>query len=263
MTGLVALVRVAELLGVLTGSDCGACQLATDILSRGAAALPNRHDDINVAARYELAATGVLTPEGLPVSARAAELVVVCEILAAASAPVPPSPPEPRLVLTAPQGTAQVSDAERLDGFVLDVIRQATTTLHIGGAFWNEEGFDMLDAVLLPAVEQRGVATTIYVNTPGDQYLAELRGRLDVLRAAGTVSVRWFVGPKPTMLHAKFVIRDRSHGYLGTANLTSWGMSRHVEAGIELTSAQSNRFVTFIEQLDLAGLFDGGAGSST
>jgi hypothetical protein len=57
------------------------------------------------------------------------------------------------------------------------------------------------------------------------------------------------------MLHAKFVIRDRRHGYLGTANLTSWGMQGHIEAGVELTVGQSERFVQFLAQLDAANLF--------
>jgi phosphatidylserine/phosphatidylglycerophosphate/cardiolipin synthase-like enzyme len=57
------------------------------------------------------------------------------------------------------------------------------------------------------------------------------------------------------MLHAKFVIADRRIGYLGTANLTSWGFQRHIEAGVELTPGQAERFVMFLEQLEAAGLF--------
>ncbi|WP_371865662.1 phospholipase D-like domain-containing protein [Nocardia ninae] len=67
--------------------------------------------------------------------------------------------------------------------------------------------------------------------------------------------MRWFRGRRPTMLHAKFVIADRQFGYLGTANLTSWGLQGHIEAGIELSSAQAERFVIFLEELEAAGLF--------
>ncbi|RWA21864.1 hypothetical protein MELE44368_14310 [Mycolicibacterium elephantis DSM 44368] len=57
------------------------------------------------------------------------------------------------------------------------------------------------------------------------------------------------------MLHAKFVIADRRLGYLGTANLTSWGFQGHIEAGVQLTAGQAERFVIFLEHLEAAGVF--------
>jgi phosphatidylserine/phosphatidylglycerophosphate/cardiolipin synthase-like enzyme len=252
---MVALVPVAELLAELAGSRTGATRLALELSSRGAAALPRQHDDVALAARHELAAAGVLTDAGVISSGRAAELVIVCDVLAASTVPRPAPSPDPRLVLTVPPGTVPLHDHERLDAFVLDVIRQARHSLHIGGAFWNEDGFELLNSVLLPALQVRAVATTIYVNQPAQEYRADLAARLQHLVQAGPAAVRWFVGTRPTMLHAKFVIRDRSHGYLGTANLTSWGMQNHIEAGVELTAGQSERFVTFLQQLEAASLF--------
>jgi PLD-like domain len=256
VTGLVGLVPLAELLAELAGSRHGATSVALEVLRSGERALDRSHDDLHVAARHQLVLTGVVTEAGVPVPSRAAELVTVCELLASSTLPSPTLPSDPRLVLSAPPGTVPVADRERLDGLVLDVIRRATTSLAIGGAFWNDAGFERLDEVLLPAIRARSIATTIYVNTPDHEFLAPLEARLAQLRTAGPVTVRWFVGPRPTMLHAKFVIRDHIHGYLGTANLTSWGMQGHIEAGVELTAGQSERFVQFVEQLDAAGLFD-------
>jgi len=255
VNGLVGLVPLAELLAEMTGSRPGATNLALNILQSGAANLPTPHDDTHVAARHELAAAGVVTDAGVPVHGRAAELIIVCEVLAASTVPSPTPPPDPRLVLSAPPGTVPVLDNERLDGLVLDVIRQAMTRLDIGGAFWNEGGFEMLDEVLLPAIRTRHIPTTIYANSPDAEHRAALLLRLEGLRTAGPVTIRWFQGPRPTMLHAKFVIRDRRHGYLGTANLTSWGMQGHIEAGVELTVGQSERFVQFLTQLDSANVF--------
>lgn len=255
MNGLVGLVPVAELLAELAGSRAGAARIALELVTRGPAALPRPYDDVTVAARHELGSAGVLTAAGVADPGRTAELIVVCEVLAAATAPAPNPPPDPRLVLTAPPQTVPIRDIERLESFVLDVIRQARRSLHIGGAFWNDEGFALLGSVLTPALRARQVLTTVYVNEPAPAYRQELSARLAELEAAGPLTVRWFAGPRPTMLHAKFVIRDRSHGYLGTANLTSWGMNRHIEAGIELTARQAERFVTFVEQLEAAGLF--------
>lgn len=263
MNGLAGLVPLAELLAEMTGSRPGATNLALRILQCGAAGLPAPHDDTHVATRYELVAAGVVTEAGVPVHGRAAELITVCELLAASTVPSPAPSPDPRLVLSAPPGTVPVLDNERLDGLVLDVIRQATTRLDIGGAFWNESGFEMLDEVLLPALRTRHIPTTIYVNSPDAEHRAALVDRLESLRTAGPVTIRWFRGPRPTMLHAKFVIRDRRHGYLGTANLTSWGMQGHIEAGVELTVGQSERFVQFLAQLDAVNLFgDAPAGIS-
>ena len=90
---------------------------------------------------------------------------------------------------------------------------------------------------------------------PDEEHRDRLERRLEALQQSGPVTVRWFRGAQPTMLHAKFVIRDRRHGYLGTANLTSWGMRGHIEAGVELTAGQSERLAQFLEDLDQAGVF--------
>jgi hypothetical protein len=256
MTGLVGLVPLAELLADTGGSRQGAVRLATEIFDRGTAALPRVNDNVVYAARRHLIEAGVVTDHGVPVLNRAAELVLVCEVLAASALPSSAPPPEPRLVLSAPAGTAPIADMERLDGLVLDVMRRATDTLHLGGAFWNDDGFERLEEALLPALTVRAVNAVIYANNPAEErYRRSLKERLDGLRATGQVALRWFGGPRPTMLHAKFVIADSRLGYLGTANLTSWGLQGHIEAGIQLTAGQAERFVAFLRQLEIAGLF--------
>lgn len=256
MIGLVGLVPLAELLAEASGSRQGAVHLATEIFHRGTSALPRGTDNVVYATRRQLVAAGVVTDRGVPVVDRAAELVVVCEVLAASTLPGSAPPPEPRLVLSAPAGTAPIADAERLDGLVLDVIRRATDTLHLGGAFWNGEGFERLDEVLIPALTVRGVTALVYANSPTEpRHCTALQARLDRIVTTGQVALRWFNGPRPTMLHAKFVIADRRLGYLGTANLTSWGLQGHIEAGVQLTAGQAERFVVFLQQLEAARLF--------
>ena len=248
------LVPAAELVASVTGSKVAAVRFSTGLLS-GSVSLPAVQDDLHQALRDQLIASGV-TVSGVVQPGRAAELVIVCEILAAASEPAPTPAREQRLVLTAPQGTVDLPDVDRLDGFVLDVIRRARTSLHIGGAFWNEAGFDLLDEVLRPAIRHRRVDAALYVHTPDrDQDRESLATWLDELRADGSVRVHWYNPAGYSMLHAKFVIADRSCGYLGTANLTSWGLQRHIEAGVELTATQAHRFVAFLDELGAAGLF--------
>ncbi|HET9733520.1 MAG TPA: phospholipase D-like domain-containing protein [Acidimicrobiales bacterium] len=253
--GLVGLVPLAELLADVTGSRAGATRLATAVLAGGVAALPRSHDDAEAACRQFFVEAGIVTAAGVAVAGRAAELVAVCEILGAATVPAPAVPPDPRLVLSAPPGTVPIGYAEQLDGLILDVIRLATASLHIGGAFWNDNGFERLEELLRPAIGARRVRATVYANRPVEGHHRDvLDRRLADLHAAGPLEVRWFCGPPPTMLHAKFVVADRRRGYLGTANLTSWGMAGHVEAGVELTAGQSGRFVAFLDQLEAAGV---------
>ncbi len=256
MTGIVDLVPLAELLASSVGSRGDAARLAARILDSGARALPRDTGDIGYTVRHELVRTGVVSTDGFPVPYRAAELVIVCEVLAASTLPDLEPPNEQRLVLSAPAETVSISDAERLDSLVLDVIRRATGTLHLGGAFWNHGGFERLDEVLIPALEVRAVTALIYANSPVEElHEATLYRHLNRLARTGPVSLRWFTGPSRTMLHAKFVIADRRIGYLGSANLTSWGLRGHIEAGVELTAGQAERFVRFLGELEAAGHF--------
>ena len=221
MSGLVGLVPLAELLRELGGGRYEASAIASQILQQGDRSLRRVSNDMTAAAIAELHATGVLSATGEPELSRAAELLLVCEVLAAVPESSPAAVDEPRLVFSAPTGSVAIPDRERLEGLVLDVIRRATTELTIAGAFWNTAGFDLLRDVLQPAITVRGVPTTIYVNKADPKFLPELREHLTELESSGAVRVRWFIGAAPTMLHAKLVVRDRAHGYLGTANLTS------------------------------------------
>jgi hypothetical protein len=255
MSGIDDLVPLAELLAVLSGGRSAATEAAAGIMKRGEGSLLLAYDDLHIAARHELVRTGVVDGTGHPNLGRAAELVSVCQVLAMAATPVTSPVHEPRIVLSAPPGTVQLSDVERLDGLVLDVIRRATSSLVIGGPYWNDAGFERLNDVLIPAVSLRDVDVTLFLNPLEQGHQETLEGRISELQRAGPLRVRWFVGPRPTMLHAKFVIRDGEHGYLGTANLTSWGMAGHIEAGVELMPGQCRRFVEFLAQLEEAGLF--------
>ena len=203
--GLAGLVPLAELLAILAGDRGKALETASLILTEGRAALPPSHDDLLLAVDSELHETGVLKGDRVD-AARAAELVAVCEILASVSPLASASPPDPRLVLSAPGSAIDLEDRERLESFVLDVIRQSRSSLVIGGAFWNDVGFEIIEEVLRPAIEVRGVMTTVYANLPEGPRASALCRRLEQFEALGRVTVKWFAGRAPTMLHAKFVL---------------------------------------------------------
>lgn len=75
-------------------------------------------------------------------------------------------------------------------------------------------------------------------------------------RERGPVSVRWWSAGAPSLMHAKFIVADGSTGYFGTANLTSLGLSEHLEMGVALAPTQAASLLSLLEQLEGAGLFD-------
>lgn len=254
MSGLAELVPVSELLESLRGSKSGATALAVEVMHHGQKALPPVRDDLTSAVREKLVATGVLREDGHADVGKANDLIRVCDVLAAATTTGAAPADEPILYLSGRSEVVTIQDRERLDGLVLDVIRGATNSLVIGGAFWNREGFDILAEVLGPALSVRAVPTTIYANLPAQDHDSFLQ-RVTELATEGPMTVKFFAGPEPTMLHAKFVIRDGTQGYLGTANFTSWGMHRHIEAGVELSPGQCRRLLSFLKELEDAHLF--------
>jgi phosphatidylserine/phosphatidylglycerophosphate/cardiolipin synthase-like enzyme len=56
-------------------------------------------------------------------------------------------------------------------------------------------------------------------------------------------------------MHAKFVVSDRTGGYFGTANLTSFGLGEHLELGLRLAETQARTLVNLLDALDAAGFF--------
>lgn len=58
-----------------------------------------------------------------------------------------------------------------------------------------------------------------------------------------------------SILHAKLLIADKCRGYLGSANFTNQGLSKHFELGVELKSRQSGLVVDMLDQLVLKNIF--------
>jgi phosphatidylserine/phosphatidylglycerophosphate/cardiolipin synthase-like enzyme len=246
-------VALAEALAVAGGSKAGAVDLAVRILVSGRAALSGPRDDRERLVLDRAVRAGVLNPDGTPNIGPAAELVRVCDLLSKVAPAAAAPGPEPDLVFTAPPGVPVEPDV-RLDLLVADVIRMATQSLHIGGPFWNLAGLALLDPVVLPAVE-RGVEVDLWFHTSEDDHVEVPLEWSTRLARSGTVRAHWYQSDGLSLMHAKFVVADQRRGYLGTANLTSLGMSAHVEIGTELTQRQSTQLVTFLELLDAQDRF--------
>lgn len=252
------LVPFALLIRNLTSSYTHASTWVHEFSSRGKIAFDQLglHGDAALILKRKATNVGLLSSEGQPQHVRLAELVLVLDILDAVPAPTPvPQMPEP-LVFTVPQAAAGlVQPAQRLDLLVNDVIARADKTLHIGGPFWNEGGWDLLRPVVLPALEHRRVTVTFYLHRHEIGNLDVVTSMLVEARAHGDVRALWWTGKKPSLMHAKFVIADRGRGYFGSANLTSLGLEEHLEVGVALESAQSKALLELLDALEASAMF--------
>lgn len=94
---------------------------------------------------------GLIRADGTGDRLRAAELVILLNVLVAAPSPAATAPLDRELVFTVPQSVEHlVQPRQRLDLLVNDVIARADRTLHIGGPFWNTGGWELLKPVVLP-----------------------------------------------------------------------------------------------------------------
>jgi phosphatidylserine/phosphatidylglycerophosphate/cardiolipin synthase-like enzyme len=71
----------------------------------------------------------------------------------------------------------------------------------------------------------------------------------------GAVRALWWTGGHPSLMHAKFVVADRSRGYFGSANLTSLGLGEHLETGVALEPQQSEALLGLLSALESSGMF--------
>lgn len=252
------LVPLAVLLTDLLGDQRAALSWVQRLQVDGAGALSalGLHGDAAVVLRGKARSVGLLDDRGCTNPVRAAELILVLDVLAAVpQAPAATAEPPP-LVFTVPQeARSLVRPAQRLDLLVNDVIARAKGTLHIGGPFWNEDGWALLRPVVLPALEHRKVKVTFYLHPKESGHLETVTAMLTDARRHGDVRALWWCGGHPSLMHAKFVVADRGRGYFGSANLTSLGMAEHLEVGVALEPTQSVALLSLLEALEASGLF--------
>lgn len=145
-------------------------------------------------------------------------------------APVATLPPELRSLLRPPP-------LRHTAGVLLELTDRARHELRIATPFVDPHAVAFLADALL-AAGRRG---------------AELRVLTSVGQAVcfDDLAARWRSEPRAALRvtevhthlsslgsHAKVVIVDDEHGYVGSANLTAAGLGRHIEVGVELSGPQ-------------------------
>ena len=122
-------------------------------------------------------------------------------------------------------------------GVLLELIDEAAAEVVLASPFVDEAAVRFTSDALLGA-GRRGARVRIITSLGTGGLFADL-GR----RWAGEASGSLVVSEVATHLsslgsHAKVLVVDGSHGYIGSANLTGAGLSRHVEIGVEVKGPQ-------------------------
>lgn len=253
------LVPFALTLVDLSGSYGAAMQWLSVLQQEGLAALPRfaLSSDSRLLAEQRARELGLVNAQGEPQPPRMAQLLLVLDVLAAVPEPGRPEPESEPLVFTVPEEARHlISPSDRLDLLLSRVIVDASETLHVGGPFWNQEGFTFLKPLLVPALAVRDVKCHFYVHRSDTPFDDELRQFIDELDHSDQVTTWWYTGGEHSLMHAKFCVADGATGYFGTANLTSYGLSEHIEVGVKLTARQSQDLLRLLNSLVAARLFE-------
>jgi phosphatidylserine/phosphatidylglycerophosphate/cardiolipin synthase-like enzyme len=146
-----------------------------------------------------------------------------------------------------------------LDHFIRELSASAEARLLIVMPYLSPDGMKALKGVLAAAA-QKGVWIRLLT---GD--LADARGRnrrsLRELIAGPDGAVvrqrlRVLVGSEAlsVFFHAKLVIADGRHGYLGSANLSWRGLSKNFEVGTSLSPIQADSLERLISYFEAQGM---------
>jgi phosphatidylserine/phosphatidylglycerophosphate/cardiolipin synthase-like enzyme len=155
------------------------------------------------------------------------------------------SPPASRLVVTVADDEAIAPLRNRLGlrsllQLVEDVIRTARDEVLVGSPFWTEQALGSL-APCIDGFQRRG-GRFLLLTQGGSHAPASLPAVRKFVHArrdrGGGAALLLFdgeaAGGSDLVLHAKFVIADDRLGYLGSANMTHYGLEANFELGVRI-----------------------------
>jgi phosphatidylserine/phosphatidylglycerophosphate/cardiolipin synthase-like enzyme len=160
-------------------------------------------------------------------------------------APVATLPPELRAVLQPPP-------LRHTAGVLLDLIDRAAEDIRIAAPFADRHAVEFLTQPLIGA-SHRGVDVTVVTSLGHATLFADLADRWtpDVRSRLRVSEVQTHLSPLGS--HAKVLVADSERGYVGSANLTSAGLSRQMEIGVELDGPQVADLTKMLIALDRIG----------
>jgi phosphatidylserine/phosphatidylglycerophosphate/cardiolipin synthase-like enzyme len=162
-------------------------------------------------------------------------------------APVATLPPELRVQLHPPP-------IRHTAGVLLDLVDRATREIHLTAPFADQHAVEFLTQPLI-AAGRRGVEISIVTSSGHANLFADAARQWNAdpeIRSALRLSeVQTHLSPLGS--HAKVLVVDSERGYVGSANLTSAGLGRQVEIGVELAGPQVADLARVLIALDRIG----------
>ena len=139
-------------------------------------------------------------------------------------------------------------------GVLLDLVDRATIEIRLAAPFIDRAAVDFLTDSMIGAA-RRSVTVAVITSTGQGVHFVELVRRWN---SESDVRGRLRVSEVQTHLsslgsHAKVIVVDSQWGYVGSANLTSAGLGRHVEIGVELAGSQVAELTRVLASLERAG----------
>jgi len=158
------------------------------------------------------------------------------------------------LVATLPQELRSLIDPPPLrqtGGVLLELIDGCSLDLQLAMPFVDDAAVAYLLEALLGA-GRRGTAASVITSTNNGRKFSELARRWPRGSSGAFRVIEVATHLSPLGSHAKALVVDRSRGYVGSANLTSAGLGRNIEIGVEITGPQVtdlSRVLTALERL--------------
>jgi phosphatidylserine/phosphatidylglycerophosphate/cardiolipin synthase-like enzyme len=185
-----------------------------------------------------LALLGVLT-EDRRLDETAARDVATALRLVGDSFEPRPVPGRWALVATVPPDVAVRPPMRRTAGVIVGQIERARRSLFLAAPFVDTSALRFLGPPLLAAAG-RGVPVRMLTSADSAPAVRELGERWPADSAGGPLVVATTPATALSTLgsHAKVVVADGEHAYVGSANLTAAGLGRHVELGVEIEGVE-------------------------
>jgi phosphatidylserine/phosphatidylglycerophosphate/cardiolipin synthase-like enzyme len=215
------------------------CTMATLLWARGV--LGARGEEVLFNALNQCGA-------GLDTSGQARSLraLPVCRLLAQLEGP---AEGHEGLVWTLPDGVVPAREARSYLDAARALIDDASERALLVSPYLERKGVGMLAAGVVRAV-QRGVHVRVLTHGVASpqghqaQALEELRS--DVQGLAGALTV-YSCADENVLLHPKIVVVDGRAALIGSANLTSPGLTRNFEAGVHLSALDAAEAEAMVE----------------
>jgi len=148
-----------------------------------------------------------------------------------------------------------------LVAFLASLINEAQDELWVINPYWSTHGVERLQRRMLPSFKGPTLVKLLTSDNMQTESKAGCEAFKQWLRLSGSTVEHWVPLPLPDgfipQMHAKVVIADNKHAYIGSANLSDNGLVRSIEIGVALKGQAVNyltdwfsKFQPYLSKID-------------